>query len=83
PAFLIHFLIKQICLTGISPVSSVWTEVGYDSVGIQCDSKIISVRACVKIGEKSVSGNAVCRQLCRNLINPVAYFKKVGVVTPP
>jgi hypothetical protein len=34
PAFLIHFLIKQICLTGISPVSSVLTDVGYNSIGI-------------------------------------------------
>lgn len=29
PAVLIHSLIKQICLTGISPVSSVWTDIGY------------------------------------------------------
>ena len=65
--------------TGISPVSYVWTDVGYDSVGIRCDSKIISVKSCVKIGEKSVSGNAGGRQLFRNLINPVAYFKKVGM----
>ena len=80
PAFLIHFLIKQICLTGISPVSSVRTDVGYDSMGIQCNPEILSVKACVKIGEKSVNGNARCRQLCRDLINPVLYLKKVGVL---
>lgn len=51
--------IRALVRFGISLVSFVWTDVVYDSVGIRCDSKIISVKACVKIGEKSVKGNYV------------------------
>jgi hypothetical protein len=80
PSLPVHFLVKHIFLAGISPVSSVWTDIGYDSVGTQRSPETLSVKACVKIGEKPVDGNSGRRELSRDLINPVLYFKKVGVV---
>lgn len=66
--------------SGVSPVSFVRIYIGYDSVGTQRGPETLSVKACVKIGEKSVEGDSGCRELSCDLINPVFYLKKVGVV---
>lgn len=81
PSLLIHFLIIQPILFGITAIPRIRTYIRSDAVGNQGSSEFFPVKTCVKITEKSVYGDRCFGELADNLIDPFFYLVEIGVIS--
>ena len=74
PSLLIHFLIIEPILFGITAIPRIRTYIRSDAVGNQGTSEFFPVKTCVKVTEKSVYGDRCFGELADDLFNPFLYF---------
>ena len=80
PSFLIHLIIVQPIILRILSVSWIGTYIGNDSVGYECASEFLPVKACVKVTEKTIHGDIGIKHLADDFIDPFVYLIEVGVI---
>lgn len=80
PSLLIHLFIIEPILLGFPSFSWIGTNIGNDSVGDECASEVLPVKACIKVAEKAVHGDIGIKQLAGNLIDPLVYLVEVGMI---
>ena len=80
PSFLIHLLIVQPIILRFPSVSWIGTYIGNDSVGYECASEVLPVKACVKVTEKTIHGYIGIKHLAYDFISPLVYLIEVGVI---
>ncbi len=80
PSLLIHFLIIEPILFGITAIPRIRTYIRSDAVGNQGTSEFFPVKTCVKVTEKSVYGDRCFGELADDLFNPFLYFVKIRMI---
>lgn len=81
PSLLIHHLIVEPIFFRFPSVSWIRTYIGHNAMRYERASEFLSVKACIKVAEKTVHSNLRIKQLADNLIDPFLYLIEIGVIS--